>query len=209
MVIARIIIHYSILQHDISPRCQNTDHKMNEYIIFWGRIYIYICVYMKYIIIYHILMHLCVTTFSILGVQLYLKFSACDQQWFSMGYILCSLFTTVSTWIYPRFASRCHKQHSAVSCAKCDFWYSIDTRVSDMHLASHETIVTQITIFMGPTWVLSAQGGPHVGPMYLAIGEFIPLHNVCLGCRSFFPIFSSFGYRCADSGEEFQVEIRW
>ena len=136
-------------------------------------------------------MHLCVTTFSVLGVQLYLKFSACDQQWFSMGYILCSLFTTVSTWIYPRFASRCHKQHSAVSCANCDFWYSIDTRVSDMHLASHETIVTQITIFMRPTWVLSAQGGPHVGPMYLAIGEFIPLHNVCLGCRSFSPFFQA------------------
>ena len=24
---------------------------------------------------------------------------------------------------------------------------------------------------MGPTWVLSAQDGPHVGPMNLAIGE--------------------------------------
>ena len=28
---------------------------------------------------------------------------------------------------------------------------------------------TQIAIFMGPTWVLSAPGGPHVGPGSLAI----------------------------------------
>ena len=28
---------------------------------------------------------------------------------------------------------------------------------------------------MGPTWVLSAPDGPHVGPMNLAIRE--PLHN--------------------------------
>ena len=30
---------------------------------------------------------------------------------------------------------------------------------------------------MGPTWVLSAQGGPHVGPMNLAIGVVIYLHK--------------------------------
>ena len=29
--------------------------------------------------------------------------------------------------------------------------------------------VSQIAIFMGPTWVVSAPGGPHVGPMNLAI----------------------------------------
>ena len=27
---------------------------------------------------------------------------------------------------------------------------------------------------MGPTWVLSAPDGPHVGPMNLAIGDVIP-----------------------------------
>ena len=31
---------------------------------------------------------------------------------------------------------------------------------------------------MGPTWVLSAPDGPHVGPMNLAIGGDYPLWNV-------------------------------
>ena len=34
-------------------------------------------------------------------------------------------------------------------------------------------LTTQIAKFMGPTWVMSAPNGPHVGPMNLAIrGHF-------------------------------------
>ena len=37
---------------------------------------------------------------------------------------------------------------------------------------------------MGPTWALSAQDGPHVGPMHLAIGVILPsslrLHNLAM-----------------------------
>ena len=33
----------------------------------------------------------------------------------------------------------------------------------------NEISYTQIAKFMGPTWVLSAPDGPHVGPMNLAI----------------------------------------
>ena len=35
------------------------------------------------------------------------------------------------------------------------------------------TMLSQIAIFMGPTWVLSAPGGSHVGPMKLAIKDVI------------------------------------
>ena len=35
---------------------------------------------------------------------------------------------------------------------------------------------------MGPTWVLSAPGGPHVGPMNLAIG-LVTLRTGILGAR--------------------------
>ena len=33
----------------------------------------------------------------------------------------------------------------------------------------NKIIITQKAKFMGPTWVLSAQDGPHVGPMNLVI----------------------------------------
>ena len=33
---------------------------------------------------------------------------------------------------------------------------------------------------MGPTWVLSAPHGPHIGPMNLAICEVIPCHDVIM-----------------------------
>ena len=33
------------------------------------------------------------------------------------------------------------------------------------------TVITQIAKYMGPTWVLSAPDGSHVGPMNLAIRE--------------------------------------
>ena len=34
---------------------------------------------------------------------------------------------------------------------------------------------------MGPTWVLSAPDGPHVGPMNLAIRDVFPCHDVIMG----------------------------
>ena len=49
-------------------------------------------------------------------------------------------------------------------------WLCKITSVSD---PVHST-VSQIAKFMGPTWVLSAPDGPHVGPMNLAIRDIIP-----------------------------------
>ena len=36
-----------------------------------------------------------------------------------------------------------------------------------------DVATTQIAKFMGPTWVLSSADGPHVGPMNLAIREWL------------------------------------
>ena len=55
--------------------------------------------------------------------------------------------------------------------------FDSNTRFSCVHIFHRADIrmTTQIAIFigthMGPTWVLSAPGGPHVGPMNLAIKE--------------------------------------
>ena len=50
------------------------------------------------------------------------------------------------------------------------FWLPVKN-ISEMHKNNR----AQIAIFMGPKWVLSAPGGPHVGPMNLAIREIMLL----------------------------------
>ena len=45
----------------------------------------------------------------------------------------------------------------------------------EVNCADQQWCSTQIAKFMGPTWVLSARDGPHVGPMNLAIWGSDPL----------------------------------
>ena len=69
-------------------------------------------------------------------------------------------------------------------CLHCQIMYLIPYRNIIMLRLVYFSRISQIAKFMGPTWVLSASDGPHVGPMNLVIRD----HFTCSFWVSFLPL---------------------
>ena len=69
---------------------------------------------------------------------------------------------------------------------------------------------TQIARFMGPTWVLTAPDGPHVGPMNLALKEYTLCHVPGFPCYYVkIPDFSGVTIHHGDFGLEVNKDQNW
>ena len=75
----------------------------------------------------------------------------------------------------------------AIVCECISFWYIMDQNLwLHQHLAYlHLTPDSKVHgANMGPTWVLSAPDGPHIGPMNFVIRDPIPFHLGDIWCIS-------------------------
>ena len=80
---------------------------------------------------------------------------------------------TFSMWYRIVFGTKWHRFHYC-----CNLWW-----VQPLYcINTLDYLSTQIAKYMGPTWVLSAPDGPHVGPMNLAIREQAVDHYTNMSC---------------------------
>ena len=80
------------------------------------------------------------------------------------------LWDNIRSWLFNKMALHCNTHVAG--------WSHKLTPDSKVHGAN-----------MGPTWVLSAPGGPHVGPTNLAIRD--PIKAICLWCAKKTRIYSA------------------